>query len=183
MYTDSLLGVPNVSPSLFRTLFCVALSNSFSSLDDFISDDQIGSPVATSSPTETSSQFNRPPKLDHKKNHKLKTLVVNCDGLSNKLPHLESLINAHHPDIIIGTESHLKSSIFTSEITPPGFVTYRKDRVQGNKDGVFIMIKDNVIATECNIIKTDSELLWIEIHIQDQALIIEIHITGPGVNN
>ena len=34
------------------------------------------------------------------------------------------------------------------------------------------MIKDDVIATECNIIKTDSELLWIEIHIQGQKLLI-----------
>ena len=98
--------------------------------------------------------------------------MVNCDGLRNKLPHLESLVHTHHPDIIIGTESQLKSSIFTSEITPSGFVTYRKGRVQGNKGGVFIIVKDDAIATECNLIKTDSELLLIEIHIQGQKLLI-----------
>ena len=100
--------------------------------------------------------------------NKLKAIVVNCDGLFNKLPQLETLIDLNKPDIVIGTESHQNSSILTAEITPPGFITYRKDRIQGKKGGVFVMVRDTFIATECNVNTTDAELLWVEIHIQGE---------------
>ena len=42
------------------------------------------------------------------------------------------------------------------------------------------MIRDNLIATECNIIATEAELLWIEIHTQGQRpLIIGLFYRPP----
>lgn len=60
----------------------------------------------------------------------------------------------------------------SQEITPPGFTTYRKDRASGWKGGVFIMIRNHLIATECNISVSEAELLWIEIHIQGHRPLI-----------
>ena len=162
-------GIPNISPSLFHTFTGITLTNSFSSLEDTVLSDEIGSAVATSSPISTQSQSTQN-KSKHQR--KLKALVINFDGLSNKVPELETMIDRHKLDIIIGTESHLNSTMFTSEVSPPGFVTFRRDRPSGKKGDVIIMIKDDIIAAECNIIKTDAELIWIEIHIQGQKPLI-----------
>ena len=95
-----------------------------------------------------------------------KSILVNCDGLYNKIPHLEAMIDDHKPDVIIGTESHLKPDILNSEVTPIGFTTYRKDRTCARKGGVFIMIRDTFIATECSICTSQTELMWISLQIQ-----------------
>jgi hypothetical protein len=161
-------GLPN-SVSNLPSIFDISpdlLSNSFSHLEDSLSDEEhIGQPVATSSPTGTRYPNRQTPPTKHT-NRKLKAIVINCDGLYSKIPLLENVIDEQKPDIIIGTESHLKSHIFTAEITPPGFVTYRKDRLIGRKGGVFIMVSDRLIASECNITVSEAELLWIEIHVQ-----------------
>ncbi|XP_072048592.1 uncharacterized protein [Amphiura filiformis] len=165
-------GLPNLSPSVFHSLSGVPLANSFSSLDDsaeLSQPEEIGSPLATSSPTLNSKQKKGKGVIKHRK---LKALVINCDGLYEKMPQLESLIDMHRPDVIFGTESHLNSSIFTAEITPPDFTTLRRDRTHARKGGVFIMINDDLIASECNI-SSDAEILGAEIHIQGhQPLII-----------
>ncbi|XP_033628827.1 uncharacterized protein LOC117291298 [Asterias rubens] len=150
----------------------IFLSNSFSSLDctsDDIPSDELGSPIATSSPNPADRAK---PVKNSSQHRKIKTLVINCDGLCNKLPQLESLIDHHKADVIVGTESHLKNAIFTSETTPPGFVTYQRDRIQGKKGGVCIMVKDDLIASECNIITTEAELIWVELHIKGYKRLI-----------
>ena len=174
-------GLPNINPSLFHTLSNIELSNSFSCLEDTaFSVEEIGSPVATSSPIDINSHHNTRNKRNLRNHCKLKTLVLNCNGLNEKVPELQTLIDRHEPDIIIGTESHLKNNILTSEITPPGFVTFSRDRPKVSKCGIFIMTKEDIIATECNIISSDSELLWIEIHIQGQKpLIIGVFYRPP----
>jgi hypothetical protein len=56
------------------------------------------------------------------------------DGHSNtkKRIDLHNLIETHKPNIIIGTESHLDSTIASSEIFPDNFQNpYRKDRKLG----------------------------------------------------
>ena len=168
-------GLPNISPSVFHTLSGISTSNSFSCLSDTTSSHDsstdLGPPIATSSPNVDSGGNARNAGHSRQK-RKLKAIVLNCDGLSNKLPNLETLIDQHSPDIIFGTESHLKSSIFTAEIKPPGFITFRKDRLHTTKGGVFIMVRDDLIATECNVIATDAELIWVEIHIQGHKPLI-----------
>ena len=57
------------------------------------------------------------------------------------------MIEAHKPDIIVGTESKLDNSILSPEITPPGFTTLRKDR-NTHGGGVFVRVKDHLIVTE-----------------------------------
>eukprot|EP00057_Strongylocentrotus_purpuratus_P009574 XP_011664048.1 PREDICTED: uncharacterized protein LOC105438213 [Strongylocentrotus purpuratus] len=76
------------------------------------------------------------------------------------------MIDNLKPDVIIGTESHLKPNILTAEITPPGFTTYRKDRIHARKGGVFDMVKDDLITTECKFVESGAEVLFIELNIQ-----------------
>lgn len=46
----------------------------------------------------------------------------------NKAPELELLLLTHDPDLITLTETWLHSTIFDSEIIPPGYSVLRKDR-------------------------------------------------------
>ena len=85
-------GQPNNSnlPSIFD-ISPNLLSNSFSQLEDtLISDEELGEPIAASSPTETNNPSRRVPPVQ--RSHKLKAIVVNCDGLYNKIPLLETII-------------------------------------------------------------------------------------------
>ena len=68
--------------------------------------------------------------------------MVNCCSFrsSTKRLRLEALIKEHDIDIVMGCESHLDTSYFTSEVFPTNYVVYRKDRSIGG-GGVFIAIK------------------------------------------
>ena len=172
--TPVLLGfvvsVVNLSPALWAFNPCPTKSHLHvipSVLEDTLlqdQDDDPGAPLATSSLTDTSSSFNH-----HQKpcRNNLKCAVINCNGLYDKIPQLETFIDFHKSDIIIGTESHLKANILTTEITPPGFATFCKDWLNIKKGGVFIMVKNDLIATQCNIVECEAaELLWSELHLQ-----------------
>lgn len=176
-------GLPNVSSSLFNSSSVTSTANQFSSLSDTLGDTpnnfmddtalpepdgnniHIGSPSATSTPRRKLGA-QRASTQQRQRTKNLKCLLINCDGICNKLPHLEVMIESHKPDVIIGTESHLKPDIMTAEITPRGFTTFRKDRIHARKGGVFIMIKDDLVATECNLVEGEAEVLYIELNIQ-----------------
>ena len=48
---------------------------------------------------------------------KIETLIVNCDGIANKIPDLNLMVETHGADIIIATESKLDSSVLSPEVT------------------------------------------------------------------
>ena len=62
------------------------------------------------------------------KQQNLRTLVVNCQSITNKQAQLQTTVDYTNPDLIFGTESHLDSSYSDAEIFPPGYTIYRKDR-------------------------------------------------------
>ena len=97
----SYCGQPNNInlPSIFDISLNL-LSNSFSQLEDTLpSDEELGA----SSPTETNKPSRRVPPVQ--RNHKLKAIVVNCDGLYNKIPLLETIIQEWKPDMIVGSRN------------------------------------------------------------------------------
>ena len=55
-------------------------------------------------------------------------MVVNFGSIRGKIADLAVTLENYHPDIIIGTETHLNSSINSSELFPPDFSVYRRDR-------------------------------------------------------
>lgn len=63
----------------------------------------------------------------------LRILNVNCRSVVNKATELETLLLTHYPDLVTLTETWLNSTVFDSEIIPPGYNLFRKDR--GSKGG------------------------------------------------
>ena len=55
-------------------------------------------------------------------------------------------------------ETHLDSSYFTSEVFPPNFAVYRKDRSIGG-GGVFVAIKDDLTSQHEPILNISAELV------------------------
>jgi len=66
-----------------------------------------------------------------------KVIIINCQSVIGKKAVLDNLIYEHKPDVIVGTESWLKSSITSSEIFAPQFEVFRRDRSDGY-GGVFL---------------------------------------------
>ena len=80
---------------------------------------------------------------------------------------LENMIETTHADIVLGTESWLKSHHLSTEIFPTGFKVYRKDRERQIGGGVFILVSEQLISTELEELKTDGwcELVWAKIQV------------------
>ena len=72
-----------------------------------------------------------------------------------------NLVDSSKPEVILGCETWLRSTISTQEVMPPGYVTYRKDRSDGY-GGVLVAVKDTLISSEVDI-ETKSELIAVQI--------------------
>jgi hypothetical protein len=188
-------GKPNFANStLFSSTF-LDLSNIFSCLsDNFIGSGIFDFPLATSSPqdetgglrsTSTRSSTscasprgnstsnvkspNKKPKPQKmgRNRQSLKCMVVNFCSVRSKSAELAVCIDNYHPDIIIGTETHLDPSVHSSEFIPPDFSVVRKDREKGNpKGGVLIAYRKDLIATHRIELDNICEAVWITIKIQ-----------------
>ena len=61
----------------------------------------------------------------------LRIVAINFQSVFAKKEEFWCLIDAAKPDVIIGSETWLKPDISDSEIFPPGYHVYRKDRADG----------------------------------------------------
>jgi hypothetical protein len=68
-------------------------------------------------------------------------LQLNCRSVRNKVGHFHSIIEFSEADFVFGTESWLDASVLSSEIFPPTFQVYRKDRLNQVGGGVFLAAK------------------------------------------
>lgn len=125
-------------------------------------------PVSTSTPKSKSN--NKKAKHSTKNNIKrsLKILIVNCRSIVDKKLEYENMVTSTNPDIIIGTESWLKPKHFDNEIFHPdlGYTPYRRDRKKQAGGGVFIAVKNCIIAQEATNLQTDCENIWVKIEMQ-----------------
>ena len=154
---------PNVDSSLFSNS-SIELSNSFSVLSSDDYTDSLSSPLATSYPyTQRNNNIsdNRTSLCDkgenvatkyaqatHAKRQSLKTLVINSCSIGNKVADLAVCIGKYNPYIIIGTETHLDSSVNSSELFPSNYSVIHKYRnFDNSKGGVLIAMKDDLIGT------------------------------------
>lgn len=176
-------GMPNFSDSMFSNSD-IALSNSFSSLSSDTGDDTITSvndssrspPLASSSPKGdkgTPGVKNPTSKRKAKpKRSNVKVLVINFQGIRGKFADIVCCIDLHKPDIIVGTESHIDSSVKDSELFPPDYQVIRKDRDFGPKGGVLIAVKNDLIVTHRIDLDSNCEIVWVSISIQGMKKII-----------
>ena len=120
---------------------------------------------------ESSPFLHIPPKRN------LRILTVNCRSIRDKTSEFKATLNYTKPDIVIGTESWLKGikpgqnpskdAIKSSEIFPENYTSFRNDRgTLGG--GVFILVQNNIIATEQPQYVTDCEIDWVKIKLKNQ---------------
>ena len=97
--------------------------------------------------------------------YNLKLLNINCQSIVNKKAEFDALLDKHKPDIVVGTESWLIPNHIDSEVFPKslGFALFRQDRELGTSGGgVFILVKDTLIASEQKQMKTECEIIWVK---------------------
>ncbi len=58
----------------------------------------------------------------------LVVLQVNCRSICNKVLEFWNLIEAHNPDVVIGTESWLHEEVNNAEVFRDNYITFRRDR-------------------------------------------------------
>ena len=149
--------------------------------DDYT--DSLSSPLATSSPYKQRNNnrsdirtslcdtgenvATKYAQATHAKRQSLKTLVINFCSIMNKVADLAVCIGKYNPDMIIGTETHLDSSVNSSELFPSNYSVIRKDRnFDNSKGGVLIAMKDDLIGTHRTDLDTKCEIVWVTIKIQ-----------------
>ena len=144
----------------------------------------ISSPLATSSPykqrnnnrsdigtslCDTKVNFaTKDAQESHAKRRVLKTLVIYFCSIWNKVADVVVCIGKYILDIIIGTETHLDSSVNSSEQFPSNYSVIRKDRhFDNSKGGVLIAMKDDLIGTHRTDLDTKCEIIvWVTNKIQ-----------------
>ena len=138
-------GLPQFSTSLFDS-HSLDISNSFSSLSSANStpSDSVspGPPLASSSPyKKCQTQSGKKARSAYNKTKgNMKILIVNFQSAKNKKEEIGNMIESADPDIILGTETWLNPNIFSSELFPPTYNIFRKDRNDGY-GGVLIALK------------------------------------------
>ncbi|CAH1273383.1 Hypp5110 [Branchiostoma lanceolatum] len=162
-------GLPNFSSSLFNTTV-FETSNCFSSFDTSTCSSparSIGSPLATSSPLGHSIT---PPPRDHTHTKPVRTCVVNFRSIRNKVPELHAFCEAVQPDIVVGTETWLDSSVGSCEVFPDTYNVFRRDRASRG-GGVLVTVKNNIIATHHPEPDCPCELTWVQVQLANSKSI------------
>ena len=142
-----------------------SINTASTSRTDSLSDQPVGPPQATSSPTLHANTW----KLTVLKDN-FKIAIMNRQSINNKISELHTFISATDPDVLLGTESWLKPDTLSCEIFPEGYNVYRKDRdmvQKSNGGGVFILIRKEYASCEINI-NTNCKLLFVELKLADQ---------------
>ncbi|KAJ8026320.1 RNA-directed DNA polymerase from mobile element jockey [Holothuria leucospilota] len=193
-------GLPNFSSSLFNS-FDFEHPNPFSPLDE--NSIQATIPIATSSPK--AGTIHRMSSLSHnesisslsgasfsgvctskkQRSETLKIVTVNCQSVKGKVRELANLIQTTDPDIILGTESWLNSSISNGEIFPDNYEVIRKDRITNTTGGgVFIAYKNTLVLTHRPDFDSDCEVLWAQLQMKSsRSLFIGCFYRPPKDND
>jgi hypothetical protein len=72
------------------------------------------------------------------------------------------LVDRTKPDIILGCESKLDSNYTSTEVFPPGFEVFRKDR-SSSGGGVFVAVTDSLLVTHECCLDVGAEIVWIKL--------------------
>ena len=140
-------NISNIStPTSLRTNLFDVFSSPFA-------DCSPGPPQATSSPHTNTTTRLRTPVKDN-----MKLAIVNCNSIVNKIQEFQTFLFVIDPDLVLGTESWLKPDITNSEVFPPEYAVFRRDRKSDTKE---------FICTEIQV-DTNCEFQAIELQLKDQ---------------
>ena len=128
--------------------------------------------------TTNTTQTHRP---SSKSERNLIILLVNINGLRNKLEELKLLIHDTHADIITIQETKLTHKAKTPKIH--NFTSVRTDRLHKAGGGLITLIRDNIISTTTDIPSTinthNIELQMVMVHINNTKHITIANIYIP----
>lgn len=92
----------------------------------------------------------------------LKVIVINCRSIKNNKEQFDSLLDLVTPEVVIGTESWLDSTITNNEIFPSNYTVYRKDRnLRGG--GVFVMVHSSLNCSRIEVESASCETAWCKV--------------------
>lgn len=109
--------------------------------------------------------------------------VINCvyfntSGIVSRKLDLLAYLSVHQVDVLGISESFLDSSVLDSEVCPPGFVIFRRDRDR-HGGGVMVLVRENFIVHRCPDLETSCELLWIELSTKKGPLLFGVYYRPP----
>ena len=156
-------GIPNFSDSFFEDHDYNLMSNQnrFSTLSNLPTNNTVIDKLSNN------KSNNNQPQTKHNHKGKKKHIVaisLNVNGIVSKQLDLELLIQDNKPDIIFCQETKLDSNVNSSELFIPGFTVFRKDRDKFG-GGVCIAVSDDLLATHCIDLDSDSESVWVKLDI------------------
>ena len=135
-------GLPYLSVTLFDSVILDS-DITLTSSEESPCSTPLPTPLHSSSPSK-----NMQPIQSHATN--LRIVAINLQSACAKKEELWCLIDAAMSDVIIGSETWLKPDISDSEIIPPGYHVYRKDRADGHR-GVLLGISTSLNSNKIEI--------------------------------
>ena len=162
-------GLPNFSATLFDSVILDSDITIASSEE---------SPCSTPLPTSllsSSPSKNMQPIQSQVSN--LRIVAINFQSVCAKKEEFWCLIDAAKPDVIIGSETWLKPDISDSEIFPPGYHVYRKDRADGY-GGVLLGISTSLNSNKIEI-ETEGEFVAAKVLGSKHAIIFAAAYRPP----
>lgn len=109
-------------------------------------------------------------------------MVINCQSIKNKIDDFFMVVRAIRPSIILGSESWLDSAIADSEVFPPEYQCFRRDR-STRGGGVFILVSSNIPSVMLDCSATDIECVFCRIRLQNgKGVVVGSYYRPPGTS-
>jgi hypothetical protein len=107
---------------------------------------------------------------------------VNFQSLKTKQAEFLNLLDSVKPDIVFGTETWVDASVTDSQIVPPGYIVYRKDRKM-NGGGVLLAVRDTIRTCAAPEFDTDCEIVWCKLDIVGHKSLYLCSYYNPKTSN
>ena len=111
-----------------------------------------------------------------------KVIILNCQSLFPKKDIFSYFTSDYNPKFIIGSESWLTDSILNSEVFPPNYTVFRRDRPSGHGGGVFLACKQKIDCKQIDF-DTECELVACEIELPNSSPLIIVALYQPPYND
>ena len=99
---------------------------------------------------------------------KIHLISVNINGVRGKTLEIAERLQNDKTDVLICQVTKLDSSVGSSELFPPGYTVYRKDRnLRGG--GVCITVSNKLRSSQCMEMDADCEAIWVKITTSDNS--------------
>ncbi|KAK3915670.1 putative RNA-directed DNA polymerase from transposon X-element [Frankliniella fusca] len=117
--------------------------------------------------------------MDYSNSNKPMNIITrNINGLRKRVSEIELLIDKYDPDIILLQENLLSKT--TNYSPPKGYGIIRKERDQGYRGGVAILIKEEIDYHETNVNSGSVEMVTAKIHLRKQVLSVSSIYCPPS---